>query len=42
MTVVVVTHDPQIAAYAERVVRFQDGRIISDERNGGLARAPSA
>jgi putative ABC transport system ATP-binding protein len=32
MTVVVVTHDPNIAAYAERVVRFQDGVIISDER----------
>jgi ABC-type lipoprotein export system ATPase subunit len=31
--VVVVTHDPNIAAYAERVVRFQDGHIVSDERN---------
>jgi putative ABC transport system ATP-binding protein len=32
MTIVIVTHDPNIAVYAERVVRFQDGRIISDER----------
>jgi putative ABC transport system ATP-binding protein len=36
MTVVVVTHDPAIAAYAERIVTFQDGTIVSDvtkERN---------
>jgi ABC-type lipoprotein export system ATPase subunit len=33
MTVVVVTHDPNIALYAERVVRFKDGRILSDEKN---------
>ncbi len=31
MTVIVVTHDAGIAAYAERVVRFQDGVIVSDE-----------
>jgi putative ABC transport system ATP-binding protein len=30
MTVVIVTHDPAIAAYAERVVTFQDGVILSD------------
>ena len=34
MTVVVVTHDPNIARYAERVVSFKDGRILSDEKNG--------
>ena len=32
MTVVVVTHDPNIAGYAQRVVKFQDGIIVSDER----------
>ncbi len=32
MTVIVVTHDPSIAAYAERVVSFRDGEIVSDER----------
>ncbi len=41
MTVVVVTHDPTIAGYAQRVVRFQDGVIVSDERRssavGGAA-----
>lgn len=31
MTVVLVTHDPNIAAYAHRVVSFSDGVIVSDE-----------
>ncbi len=30
-TVVVVTHDPEVARYADRVVTIQDGRIASDE-----------
>jgi len=32
MTVVVVTHDPGIAAYAERVVTFADGVVVRDTR----------
>lgn len=31
LTVVIVTHEPDIAAYAERVLRMQDGRIQADE-----------
>ena len=31
MTVVIVTHEPDVARFAGRVVRFQDGRIIADE-----------
>ena len=31
MTVVVVTHEPDVARFAGRIVRFQDGRIISDD-----------
>jgi putative ABC transport system ATP-binding protein len=34
ITVVVVTHDPNIAAFAQRVVRFKDGIIVSDEKKG--------
>ncbi|MGH7923145.1 MAG: ABC transporter permease [Candidatus Binatus sp.] len=32
ITVIVVTHDPDIATYADRVVTFRDGVIISDTR----------
>jgi putative ABC transport system ATP-binding protein len=32
ITVVMVTHEPDMAAYASRVVRFRDGLIAGDER----------
>ena len=31
VTVIVVTHEPDIAAYADRVIIMRDGRILSDE-----------
>jgi putative ABC transport system ATP-binding protein len=34
LTVLMVTHEPDIAAYAKRVVHFLDGRVHSDQRNG--------
>jgi putative ABC transport system ATP-binding protein len=33
ITVVLVTHEHDIADYAGRVIRFRDGRLQSDERN---------
>jgi putative ABC transport system ATP-binding protein len=33
MTIVVVTHEPDVAAHAGRVLTFRDGRVIHDERN---------
>jgi putative ABC transport system ATP-binding protein len=32
MTVLVVTHEADVAAFASRVVRFRDGRVLSDQR----------
>lgn len=37
ITVVMVTHESEMAAYARRVVRFHDGRVAADERNGKAA-----
>jgi putative ABC transport system ATP-binding protein len=36
-TIVVVTHEPSIAAHAERVVVLRDGRLDSDTTNGKAA-----
>jgi putative ABC transport system ATP-binding protein len=33
MTIVMVTHEPDIAAFASRIVTFRDGKIISDVKN---------
>ncbi len=33
ITILMVTHEPDMAAYAQRVVRFVDGRVESDTRN---------
>lgn len=32
-TIILITHDLDIAAQAERVITFEDGKIIKDERN---------
>jgi putative ABC transport system ATP-binding protein len=33
LTIVLVTHEPDIAAYASRILLFRDGRLLSDERS---------
>jgi putative ABC transport system ATP-binding protein len=31
MSIVVVTHEPDIAEYSNRIIRFKDGHLVSDE-----------
>jgi putative ABC transport system ATP-binding protein len=40
ITIVMVTHEPDMAAYAGRIVRFVDGRVASDTVNPAAAAAP--
>jgi len=37
ITILMVTHEPDMAEYADRMVRFLDGRIESDNRNNKVA-----
>ena len=37
-TVIVITHDNDIAANAKRIIHIEDGRITSDSANEGLSR----
>lgn len=37
-TIVLITHDDNIAANAKRVVRIMDGKIVSDTKNTSLAK----
>ena len=37
ITVVMVTHDSNMAAYAQRIIHFVDGLVESDTQNGGTA-----
>jgi len=30
MTIVLVTHEPEVAAYSRRVIQLRDGRVVSD------------
>ena len=32
LTVIIVTHEPEVAAYANRVLTLRDGQLISDKR----------
>lgn len=37
VTIVMVTHEPAMAAYAKRIVQFLDGVVETDKRNGEAA-----
>ncbi len=37
ITIMLVTHEPEIAAYARRIVTFRDGRIVADTQNSQRA-----
>jgi macrolide transport system ATP-binding/permease protein len=40
VTIIVVTHEPDIAAFADRVLTMRDGQIISDVKNTRRDKAP--
>ncbi|MGQ9572939.1 MAG: ABC transporter ATP-binding protein [Dehalococcoidia bacterium] len=33
ITIVLVTHEREVAAYAQRIIRLQDGQVVSDDAN---------
>src|SRR5438067_9493782 len=41
-TIVLVTHDPHVAAYAQRTIHMRDGHIVSDSKQSPAAAAPGA
>lgn len=37
-TIVLITHNPELAAETDRIITISDGRIISDSEGGGLSK----
>ncbi len=42
ITVLIVTHDPEVAASTDRVVSMRDGSVVSDQTSGEYVRSLSA
>ncbi len=42
VTIIVVTHEPDIATYAGRVITMRDGEVLSDERKPAASPQPGA
>jgi putative ABC transport system ATP-binding protein len=40
-TIILVTHDPQVASQAQRIITMLDGRIVDDVDLGARQREPS-
>ena len=36
-TIILVTHEEEVAGHARRIIKMRDGRIVSDDRNKGKA-----
>ena len=41
-TIVLVTHDPEVASYAQRTIHMRDGYVVSDSKRPLAAAAPVA
>jgi putative ABC transport system ATP-binding protein len=41
-TVVLITHEPDVAAQSKRVIRLSDGEIVEDSRSSGTSDPPAA
>lgn len=39
-TIIMVTHEEEVAKYAKRIIRMRDGNIVSDERSEDIKEAP--
>lgn len=39
-TIILVTHDPKVANYAERIIELKDGEVIKDEQNSSQQTTP--
>lgn len=39
ITIVMVTHEPDMAAYAQRIIHFVDGKVDSDQTNSSQAKS---
>jgi putative ABC transport system ATP-binding protein len=33
ITIILITHEPQVAEYGSRIIAFKDGQIVSDHAN---------
>jgi putative ABC transport system ATP-binding protein len=40
LTILLVTHETEVAAYSQRIISFRDGRIVEDKRNTRKKRGP--